>query len=186
MHVLVIRSGPHAGERFDIDGELVVGRESCDVVIADEEMSRRHLALRVRDDGVEVEDLGSTNGSYVDGRRIDAPVLLDTTTQLRAGETELEIEIEPARDPGATRVHQSTVAATVVGAPAPATRASGPGVAAATTERFDTLPPFGELTPSRGSDRRKGVATRQSLPAALTVAIIVAVAVALVVYFAAR
>jgi Inner membrane component of T3SS, cytoplasmic domain len=187
MHVLVIRSGPRAGERVEIESELIIGREQCDVVIADQELSRRHLALRVRGDGVEVEDLGSTNGSWLGGRRIDAPLLLDTTTTLRAGETELVIEIEPAHDPAATRVQQpAAAAATVVGRPVPATFVPAPHLAGRDAQPPVAVPAFGELTPSRASGRRSGVATRQALPALVTIAIIVAVAVALVVYFATR
>jgi hypothetical protein len=52
------------------------------------------------------------------------------------------------------------------------------------------LPAFGELTPKRGGGgggaRRGGIATRQAAPALFTIALIVAVAIALVVYFGAR
>jgi pSer/pThr/pTyr-binding forkhead associated (FHA) protein len=202
MHVLVILSGPRAGERIDISGELVVGRENADVVIADDELSRRHLALRPRDGSVEVEDLGSTNGSFLDGTRIDAPMQLDSTTRLRVGDTDIEVEIEPLGDPGATRVRQSPVSeATVVGRavpaapapapePAPPARPLAPAVPAvpAGNGAPSALPAFGELTPKRGGGgaRRGGIATRQAAPALFTIALIVAVAIALVVYFGAR
>src|SRR6185312_13792373 len=93
MSFLIVRSGPRAGERIELVGELVVGRENADLTVHDEEVSRRHLAVRPHEDGVELEDLGSTNGTFVDGARVTL------------GETELEIEIEvPEVDPGATRL----------------------------------------------------------------------------------
>ena len=73
MRTLRITSGPAAGQEMELENELTVGREGADLVIVDEEMSRRHAVLRPVDGGVEVEDLGSTNGTLVDGRRISAP-----------------------------------------------------------------------------------------------------------------
>ncbi|HEU0318644.1 MAG TPA: FHA domain-containing protein, partial [Solirubrobacteraceae bacterium] len=70
MPALIVRTGPRAGGRIEIDGEVVVGRGEVDWVIADPELSRRHLAARAGPGGVEVEDLGSLNGTWVDGRRL--------------------------------------------------------------------------------------------------------------------
>src|SRR4051812_46785126 len=105
MPFLIVRSGPRAGERIELTGELVVGREHADVTLDDEEVSRRHLAVRPHDDGVELEDLGSTNGTFVDGARLSAVVVLSETARVVLGESELEIEVEvQVIDPGATRL----------------------------------------------------------------------------------
>src|SRR5215218_356842 len=109
MPFLIVRSGPRSGERIELIGELVVGRENADLTVADDEVSRRHLAVRPHEDGVELEDLGSTNGTFVDGARLSAVVVVSSGARVTLGETELEIEIEvpePEPDPGATRLRE--------------------------------------------------------------------------------
>ena len=86
---------------MEIDHELVVGREGADLTISDPEMSRRHAVLRPVEEGVEVEDLESLNGTRVDGRLITAPFVLSATGTVVVGKTELRIELEL---PGATRL----------------------------------------------------------------------------------
>jgi len=108
MAKLRVTSGPDAGQEIELEGDLVIGREEADVVLADEEVSRRHVEIRLLATGVEVEDLGSLNGTFVSGKRIDAPVTLTDSTGLRIGTTELAVDIpvpEP-EDPGATRQGQ--------------------------------------------------------------------------------
>jgi pSer/pThr/pTyr-binding forkhead associated (FHA) protein len=98
MPYLIVRSGARAGERIELTGELVVGREQADLTLTDEEVSRRHLAVRPHDDGVELEDLGSTNGTFVDGARLEAPVVISDNARVSIGGSELMIEIEPRAD----------------------------------------------------------------------------------------
>lgn len=71
---------------IDIEGQqwlltepvTVIGRGTgSDIVVQDTGVSRRHLELRITPTGVIATDLGSTNGSYVEGHRIDAATLLD-------------------------------------------------------------------------------------------------------------
>ncbi|MEE4272440.1 MAG: SpoIIE family protein phosphatase [Thermoanaerobaculales bacterium] len=70
-----LRVSPAEGEVFDVDvdgEELFVGRStSCDITIADRYLSRRHARLFSAEDGWKVEDLGSRNGTHVNGQRID-------------------------------------------------------------------------------------------------------------------
>ena len=73
MATLVITSAQNEGRRIEVSRELVIGRENVDVEIDDAELSRRHVAVRPKDGGLEVEDLGSRNGTRVDGTRIDGP-----------------------------------------------------------------------------------------------------------------
>jgi suppressor of ftsI len=104
--------GPRPGEIAAIDRELVIGREG-DVAIDDEEVSRRHAAVRPVPQGVELEDLGSSNGTFVDGRRIAGKTTLTASATVRVGASELRIEIAPLeatrvrpvaeQPPGATR-----------------------------------------------------------------------------------
>src|SRR3954467_1327804 len=109
MPFLIVGSGPRAGERIELVGELVVGRENADVTVSDEEVSRRHLAVRPHEDGVELEDLGSTNGTFVDGARLSAVVGGWASARVILGGSELEIEVEepePEFAPSATRLRE--------------------------------------------------------------------------------
>jgi len=213
MPHVTIRSGPRAGERIDIEGEVTLGRQGTDVVIGDDEMSRRHAALRPRDGGgLEVEDLGSTNGTYVDGERISVPTPLRDGSVVRVGTTELAAHVEAPMRSQETRLADvqgdggGVEGGTVVGravpggghaappaAPAPPAREPA-AVAAAAAPTPAAAPPSPAAAPpafavagapafQSAPRRRRGAATR-SLPATLLVsAIIVGDAVALGLYF---
>lgn len=85
-------SGPKAGEVREIDAEIVIGRRG-DLVLDDDQASRRHAAVRPVARGVEVEDLGSANGTFVDGQRIAGKLTLTRNATVRIGKTELGIEV---------------------------------------------------------------------------------------------
>jgi pSer/pThr/pTyr-binding forkhead associated (FHA) protein len=83
------------GEEFDLDSRpLTVGRGTQnDVSIdGDEFASARHVRVEPRRDGVWVSDIGSTNGTYVNGVRIDRPRKLARGDVVRVGETELRYD----------------------------------------------------------------------------------------------
>jgi pSer/pThr/pTyr-binding forkhead associated (FHA) protein len=83
------------GEEFGLDANpLTVGRGTQnDVSIdGDEFASARHVRVEPRRDGVWVSDVGSTNGTYVNGVRIDRPRKLVPGDVVRVGETELRFE----------------------------------------------------------------------------------------------
>jgi FHA domain len=88
---LVIRSGPRAGETIELTEEVVIGRENVDLAIDDAEMSRRHAVVRSVVGAVEVEDLGSSNGTFVDEQRIDGPTRVGGGSKIRLGATVLEV-----------------------------------------------------------------------------------------------
>src|SRR5918994_6073807 len=93
MRTLRITDGPSAGERIEVEREIVVGREGDDLRIEDAELSRRHLALRPVENGVEVEDLGSLNGTFLDGRRLTVPVVVTATARLKLGTSQASLEV---------------------------------------------------------------------------------------------
>jgi pSer/pThr/pTyr-binding forkhead associated (FHA) protein len=67
---------------------VVIGRGTdCDVVIQDLKASRRHCQLTRTGDGFLLQDLGSRNGTYVNGERITGPVLLKTSHTFQVGDT---------------------------------------------------------------------------------------------------
>ncbi|MGA2111984.1 MAG: FHA domain-containing protein [Anaerolineales bacterium] len=73
LPVLILQSGPLAGERFPIPPEgLLIGRgKECDVVLSDRKVSRRHARLIRNGADTQVEDLGSKNGTCVNGNPVE-------------------------------------------------------------------------------------------------------------------
>jgi hypothetical protein len=106
MRTLKVTSGPSKGQSLEVEEELVIGREHSDFAIPmDVEVSRRHAVVRPTESGIEVEDLGSTNGTFVDGRKIDGTAAVTASGTIRVGETEIAVELElpppsPPADPG--------------------------------------------------------------------------------------
>jgi pSer/pThr/pTyr-binding forkhead associated (FHA) protein len=99
------------GRSFDVSRELRVGRVEADITLADEEVSRRHALLRPVDGGIEILDLGSQNGTWVNGARITRATSLAHGDEIRVGQTRIRVE--------AGGEARATVASTSA-APAPA------------------------------------------------------------------
>jgi pSer/pThr/pTyr-binding forkhead associated (FHA) protein len=91
---LVIHEGSAAGSEHPVDGELILGREhgSADLVLDDPGVSRRHARVLPDNGSVIVEDLGSSNGTYVNGQRITGPVELGAGDEVQLGATVLGVE----------------------------------------------------------------------------------------------
>jgi hypothetical protein len=88
--MLVVVRGPNAGSRFLLDREVTtIGRHpDADIFLDDVTVSRRHAELHHSDEGVVVRDLGSLNGSYVNGERVDERLLV-TSEELQIGRFKL-------------------------------------------------------------------------------------------------
>jgi hypothetical protein len=112
---LVIHEGAGAGTEHPVHGELVLGREhaTADLVIPDPGVSRRHARVLTNSGGVILEDLGSSNGTYVNGERISGPVELGAGDEVQLGDTVLGV--------------QDGTAATAVMAPGPPATEQHPG-----------------------------------------------------------
>jgi pSer/pThr/pTyr-binding forkhead associated (FHA) protein len=67
---VVAMDGPLAGQRFSVPGTLEVGREASGIRLPDPNASRRHANLAPSNGGITVTDLGSTNGTMVNGQRV--------------------------------------------------------------------------------------------------------------------
>ncbi|TMK42079.1 MAG: FHA domain-containing protein [Actinobacteria bacterium] len=178
-HVVVV-DGELAGQRFAVTDELTIGRENTDLILPDVDASRRHAVLRSSGARVEIEDLGSRNGTWVDGERVVGTVELSDGSRVRIGDTTLFVEVPRAQAP-VTRVSAGAEAPPTV---VPKGPAAGPTAPPATEATAPPVAPFSPPAPARA--RRPGVASRLWLPAGLTFATVIATAVALLVYFAAR
>jgi S1-C subfamily serine protease len=125
---LTFTSGGDEGQSAQALGErFVIGRDDeCDLVINDERVSRHHAYLKVHDDGrAELHDMGSANGTYVNGHRITGPVMLSGGEQLQLGNTTLSTALrEPSE--GATTIGITPVDLTEPAGPASAASATPP------------------------------------------------------------
>jgi FHA domain-containing protein/uncharacterized protein DUF4389 len=92
---LQIIEGPGAGQELDVQGAAVIGRDpaSAALVLNDPEASRRHASLIPEGQSVNVEDLGSTNGTFVNGEKLIGARVLVPGDRLRIGVTVLEVAI---------------------------------------------------------------------------------------------
>jgi len=82
--LLIAQVGPLEGQRWKIKSELIIGREpDCDVVIPMRQVSRHHSHVFTGADGTMVEDLGSKNGTFVNGTLIKAPTPLEDGDELQ-------------------------------------------------------------------------------------------------------
>lgn len=93
---LVVTGGPGEGERHVVEqDEASLGRDAQnDLVIPDAQISRRHALLRRRGDLWEVEDLDSTNGTFVNDVPVSGVTALGPGDTLRVGQTTMRLEVE--------------------------------------------------------------------------------------------
>jgi pSer/pThr/pTyr-binding forkhead associated (FHA) protein len=167
MPRLILTNGPLVGRRYEIDRELTIGGPDATVTLHDDRASPHHAMLRMVSGELEVEDLGSPDGTWVDGERVEGPTVLSDGATLRVGTTTFIVEIDAGTDDrNRTQPHLRTLA----------------------------LPPLADVKvdplqvpyAAPAHARRRRPDTRMWLPAAATFAVIIATAVALVVYFALR
>src|SRR5512138_2506672 len=118
---LVMRSGPTPGAAFTLEGDQIsIGRDSVnEIVINDAEISRRHARLTFQGGKYVLEDLGSTNGTFVNGQRLAGPRVLKAGEVVSFGEQIVMVFEAVSLDPGATMV--SPRAAAVPAAARPVT-----------------------------------------------------------------
>jgi FHA domain len=90
---LVVTAGPLSGTKITLgDQPILIGRaDDSTLVLTDDFASSRHARLTNRGGQWYVEDLGSTNGTYLDQQRVQGPLLVNTGQPIRIGQTAMEL-----------------------------------------------------------------------------------------------
>jgi predicted component of type VI protein secretion system len=181
---LVIRSGVDVGKEYILDkNEFIVGREqTADIIVSDPEISRRHARIFFQNNGYIIEDLGSTNGTFVNGQKISGPYLLRPGEVVNFGEHVSALFESVQVDPNATVVSGAAALKAPIGSapakaplytPPPAPKPSTGGLpnspAPAAQQPFSA--PIPQAAPAKKAEKPKN---GTKMPGWLKVLIIVA------------
>jgi len=104
--MLEIVEGPGAGKQYDIDRPVVIGRDdTADLVIDDSQASRRHARIEPTGHGAVVEDMGSTNGTFINDNELHGRAELGPDDELLIGVTVMQVRTsaDVQRQPSAVR-----------------------------------------------------------------------------------
>ncbi|MHC4295466.1 MAG: FHA domain-containing protein, partial [Planctomycetota bacterium] len=100
MASIQVIQGPDKGRSFELrEGENIVGRQSQTVRLNDGTISRQHTRLILRNGQWTLEDLGSANGTYLNGTRLEEPAALNRGDQIRCGASLLVFGDDPITIP---------------------------------------------------------------------------------------
>ena len=106
QYQLTMRSGPNPGTVYALGGDLIsIGRDSSnEIAVNDAEVSRRHSRLTFQGGKYVLDDMGSTNGTFVNGQRLTGPRVLKSGEVISLGEQIVFVYEAVESDPGATVV----------------------------------------------------------------------------------
>ncbi len=93
--VLTVLTGPSKGSVHRMKNpRVILGRQGADFAVDDSEVSRHHCVIEVKDRNISLKDLDSTNGTFLEGERARAAVLLDGA-EFRIGSSLIRVTLEP-------------------------------------------------------------------------------------------
>jgi len=104
---LIVKRGPQLNRKYNLaQSEITIGRsKKCGIVLTDPEVSRTHARITREGDRYLIEDLGSTNFTFVNGNKINIPSALYNGDEIRFGDTftfqfwHMAVDPEEASDP---------------------------------------------------------------------------------------
>lgn len=170
-----------SGRELAVRGELVIGRDGCDVNLADPLVSRRHAAFVAGDGGgLAVTDLGSSNGTFVNERPVSGERALAAGDEVRIGDTIWEVEPVAAADPSAGGGAETQVRGSI---PSPDAAPMPSAI-----QRFGGFAPVEPGPPAfpEPAGRRRASAARRLEATVVAFAAVAATAIAVVAFLAAR
>lgn len=140
---LVVKAGAAAGQVFELSQDVaIIGRsQQCDLVIAELELSRQHARFVRQGDDYLLEDLGSTNGTFLNGMRLTMPQRLQPGDEIRLGPKTVMVYEPVIFDAEATAVMEPAATAR------PAPVRSAPPVAPSPRPAEQAAPSTKEATP---------------------------------------
>jgi predicted component of type VI protein secretion system len=201
--LVFVEQKPREGREVQATPDAVIGREGTDIVLQDPEVSRRHAAIRVQGDGVSIEDLGSTNGTFVNDERIEGTRPLRDGDTVRFGNTVWVLRapaVSGATSVGQVAAPQVTAARPIPvepaapqpAAPQPASGQRGdvpapPEVVPSAVRRVVVPPTPGNAPAFAPPAPRKGGSAATRVEATVVCLLVaLAVAIAIAIYFAAQ
>lgn len=92
-YLLTIEPQDTQGTEYPLEEEMFLGRdEECEITISDSFTSHRHARIFLQENTLYLEDLTSTNGTFVNGEKIEKPHLLEQRDRIQIGNTVLEVK----------------------------------------------------------------------------------------------
>jgi hypothetical protein len=90
--LVVVEPKDQKGQRYALDAEVTMGRAAgCTITLADNYASQHHARVFRRDEALHVEDLGSTNGTYLNGTKLTSAMPLKRGDRVKVGATVFEV-----------------------------------------------------------------------------------------------
>jgi FHA domain/TIR domain len=93
--LVLVQEKPFPGKEHTVEDGLTLGRTDADVLLPDPQVSRRHAVLRLEDGGAVIEDLGSTNGTFVNSEQLNGPRRLEVGDVVRLGAVAFRLKPAP-------------------------------------------------------------------------------------------
>jgi len=92
LSLVVLEPQTYAGTYFEVTGEMTIGRAAgCQITLDDTYISQLHAKVFPAEGGVVIEDLGSTNGTYLNRQRVTTPVLGGPGDRVQLGGIVMEL-----------------------------------------------------------------------------------------------
>ncbi len=92
ISLVILEPPAESGRHFDVMGEMTIGRAAgCQITLDDTYISQLHAKVSNEEAGVVIEDLGSTNGTYLNRQRVTTPVLGAPGDQIQVGGIVMEL-----------------------------------------------------------------------------------------------
>ena len=92
-HLLTVEHQDTQGTEYPLEEEIFLGRdEECDITINDSFTSHRHARIFLEENTLYLEDLTSTNGTFVNGEKVEKPHILEQQDRIQIGNTVLEVK----------------------------------------------------------------------------------------------